>query len=62
MKPKLISTEEEYEVLLEWIDIQFNNKPNPDSKEGENLKNALKRIKAYEDIHYKIQVSNFGNG
>lgn len=62
MKPKLITSEEEYKVLLEWIDTQFSNKPNPDSKERENLKNALKRIKAYEDIHYKIQVSNSGNG
>ncbi len=35
MKPKLIISEKEYEALLEWIDTQFSNKPNPDSKEGE---------------------------
>lgn len=56
MRTKLITSEEEYETLLEWIDVQFNNKPNPDSKEGEILQNALNRIKAYEDIHYKIST------
>ncbi|GLU55869.1 hypothetical protein [Dyadobacter frigoris] len=53
---KLIASEVEYGKLLEWIDIQINNKPNSDSKEGIILQNALNRIKAYEDIHYKIPL------
>lgn len=61
MKLKQIENEEEYESLLEWIDIQFNNKPNPNSKEGEILQNALNRIKVYEDIHYKIRSSDSKN-
>ena len=62
MNMKPIKSEEEYETILEWIDIQFNNKPDPASQEGIILKNALKQIKIYEDIHYKIPPHYSNNG
>ena len=54
MELKLIKSDAEYELMLEWIDEQFDKKPNPESKEGNNLQIALLLIKAYEDLHYKI--------
>jgi HTH-type transcriptional regulator/antitoxin HigA len=54
MELKLIKNDAEYELMLEWIDEQFDKKLNPESKEGNNLQIALLLIKAYEDVHYKI--------
>ncbi len=49
-----IQTEEEYELMLAWIDKQFDQSSTPESPEGEQLKLALSFVKAYEDIHYPI--------
>ncbi|NBB31226.1 transcriptional regulator [Cellulophaga sp. BC115SP] len=49
-----IQTEEEYELMLAWIDKQFDQLPTPNCPEGEQLQLALSIVKAYEDIHYPI--------
>jgi HTH-type transcriptional regulator/antitoxin HigA len=49
-----IQTGEEYELILAWIDKQFDQSPTPDSPEGEQLQLVLSLVKAYEDIHYPI--------
>ena len=54
MRLKPIQTEEEYEVMLAWIDSQFNLGVPFESPEGESLQVALLLIKAYEDAHYPI--------
>lgn len=54
MELKPIKSDQEYETMLEWVDNQFDNKPHPDSSEGNTLQIALILIKAYEDIHYQI--------
>ncbi len=54
MNLQTIKTEEEYELMLAWINKQFDQPPTPESPEGEQLKLALSFVKAYEDIHYPI--------
>ncbi|WP_229254121.1 type II toxin-antitoxin system HigA family antitoxin [Dyadobacter sp. NIV53] len=54
MELKPIKNDEEYEMMLDWVDNQFDNVPAPDSREGNILQIALLIIKAYEDIYYKI--------
>lgn len=54
MELKLIKTDSEYEMMLEWIDRQLDLKPDPNSAEGNSLQIALLLIKAYEDEHYPI--------
>ena len=54
MTVQKIETEEEYELILAWIDKQFEQSSTPDSPEDEQLKLALSFVKAYEDIHYPI--------
>ena len=49
-----IRNDSEYELMLEWVDEQFDRLPGPDSEEGIRLQIALLIIKAYEDIHYQI--------
>ncbi|MCF0054249.1 hypothetical protein [Dyadobacter sp. CY356] len=49
---------EEYQILPNRIDIQFNNEPDPDRFEGIVLQNALRRIKAYEAIRQQILSSD----
>ena len=54
MELKPIKTDTEYEMMLEWVDAQFDIKPAPDSAEGNKLQIALLLIKVYEDEHYLI--------
>lgn len=54
MELSVIKTEEEYEDLLEWIDLQLDEKVKPDSPEGKKLEVALVLIKNYEDQFYPI--------
>lgn len=54
MNLQTIKTEEEYELILAWIDKQFDQPPTPASPEREQLQLALSLVKAYEDIHYPI--------
>lgn len=54
MELKPIKNEAEYDQFLEWIDIQFDVAPVPDSPEGNKLQIALLLVKAYEDEHYPI--------
>jgi len=43
--------------MLEWIDNQLDLKPATDSSEGLAIQKVLLYIKEYEDIHYKISIS-----
>lgn len=61
MRLKPIRTEEEYEVMLAWIDSQFNLGVPFESPEGESLQVALLLIKAYEDAHYPVQKIHKNN-
>lgn len=54
MNLQTIQTEEEYELMLTWIDKQFEQTPILTSPEGKQLQLALSLVKAYEDIHYPI--------
>ena len=49
-----IKTESEFEILLEWIDSQFDKQPSPDSAEGKKLKKALEMVKEYEEKCFPI--------
>ncbi len=51
---KPIRTEKDYDVMMDWIDKQFDSKPLPDTPAGETLQVALLLIKAYEDEHHPI--------
>ena len=57
MNPKPIQNEEHYKEMLEWIDNQLDLKPATDSSEGLAIQKVLLYIKEYEDIHYKISIS-----
>lgn len=54
MTLKPIKNEEEYEIMLAWVDTQFDLAVAFDSPEGEQVQIALLLIKAYEDVHYPI--------
>lgn len=54
MTLKVIKTKKEYQTYLNWVDEQFDRKPEPASLEGEKLQVALLLIKQYEDIHFPI--------
>lgn len=54
MKLKPITNEAAYESMLDWVDGQFDSKPELGSKAGDELQIALLIIKAYEDVHYAI--------
>ncbi len=53
---ELIKNEEEYNTMLAWIDTQFDLGVPFDSPEGEQVQIALQLIKAYEEVHYPIQI------
>ena len=52
-----IKNEEEYEAMLAWVDVQFELAVPFDSLEGEQVQMALLLIKAYEDVHHPVQIS-----
>ncbi|GHB63076.1 helix-turn-helix domain-containing protein [Persicitalea jodogahamensis] len=54
MELKPIRDENSYEAMLDWVDAQFDNKPELGSTAGDDLQIALLLIKAYEDQHYVI--------
>lgn len=54
MDLQIIKSEKEYEILLEWVDNQFDLNIKPESKIGEKVQVALLLIKQYEDLHYAI--------
>ena len=56
MELKPIKNDTEYELMMEWIDEQFDHKPALDSPQGDFLQVALLLVKAYEDAHYQIPV------
>lgn len=49
-----IKTESEYEILLDWIDSQFDKELDPCSTEGKKLEEALEMVKEYEDKNFLI--------
>ena len=54
MNLQIIKSEEDYEILLEWVDSQFDLNLHPESDSGQQLQIALLLIKQYEDEHYAI--------
>lgn len=54
IKLKPIKSEVEYDILLNWIDTQFNNKVEADSETGKQVKIALEFIRKYEDEFHPI--------
>ena len=54
MKLKAIKNNKEYETYLNWVDVMFDKKVEPNTPEGEMLQVALLLIKQYEDNHYPI--------
>jgi len=58
MNLRPIKTDDDYESMLQWIDIQFDINPPFDSPEGEKLQIALLLVKAYEDVHHPIPLPN----
>lgn len=56
MELKLIRNDVVYELMLDWVDGQFDRKPELGSKVSDDLQIALLLIKAYEDKHYNIPV------
>jgi HTH-type transcriptional regulator / antitoxin HigA len=56
MMLKPIKTDEEYELMLQWIDTQFDLNHPFDSIESEQVQVSLLIIKAYEDQHYVIPL------
>ena len=54
MKLKVIKTEADYNIYLEWVDEMFEKNVTPSSREGEKLQVALLLIKQYEDEHFPI--------
>jgi len=51
---KIISSKNEYQQYLNWVDEMFDKKIAPETPEGEKLQVALLLIKQYEDQHYPI--------
>ncbi len=51
---QIIKTDEQYQSLLEWIDLQFDLNHSLESREGQQLQIALLLIKQYEDEHHQI--------
>jgi HTH-type transcriptional regulator/antitoxin HigA len=56
MDLKIIKTKKQYELCLEWVDVQFDNKVKANTPQGEKLQVALLLIKQYEDAHYPIPL------
>ncbi len=54
MKLKPLKTEQDYDVLMAWVDKQFDKKTSPNSSDGETVQIALLLIKAYEDEYYSV--------
>ncbi len=54
MKLKPIKNNKEYQTMLDWVDIEFDNLPPKNSERGEQLQIALLLIKSYEDEHFPI--------
>ncbi len=56
MELKPIKTDSEYEMMLEWVDGQFDISPDSNSDAGNVLQIVLLLVKAYEDEHYPISA------
>ena len=54
MELKIIKTIKQYELCLDWVDVQFDNKVKANTPQGEKLQVALLLIKQYEDAQYPI--------
>lgn len=56
MNLKPIKTNEEYEAMLAWIDLQFDLGIPFESPEGEQLQIALLLVKSYEDTFFPVPL------
>ena len=58
MELKIIKTNKQYQVYLDWIDAQFDKKIKPSTSTGEKLQLALLLVKQFEDEHFPIPIPN----
>ena len=56
MELRIIKTKKQYKQCLDWVDVQFENKVNSNTPQGEKLQVALLLIKQYEDANYTIPI------
>ncbi|MCE6991010.1 hypothetical protein [Dyadobacter sp. CY323] len=49
-----IKNGEQYDLILKWIDAQFNKTGAVEKSESDKIKAALELIKIFEDEHYPI--------
>lgn len=54
MNLQTITTDEEYEEMLVWVDNQFDSGILPESEQGCRVETALLLIKQYEELHYSV--------
>ena len=54
MTLKIIKSEFEYQLYLDWVDEMFDKKLLPETPEGEKLQVVLLLIKQYEDQLYPV--------
>lgn len=58
MELKVIKTKKQYQIYLDWIDIQFDNKVKLNTSDGDKLQLALVLVKKFEDENYPIPIPN----
>ncbi|HYV95673.1 MAG TPA: hypothetical protein VE978_28120 [Chitinophagales bacterium] len=56
MKLRPVRTKKDYQILLDWVNQQFDKKVKRDSPAGEQLQIALLLIKHYEDKQYPVPL------
>ena len=54
----IIKNENEYQDLLNWVDIQFDLQVTSESEAGKKLQVALLLIEQYENENYAIPISD----
>ena len=54
----IIKNENEYQDLLNWVDIQFDLQVTSESEAGKKLQVALLLIEHYENENYAIPISD----
>jgi len=54
MTLKIIKSETEYQLYLDWVDKMFDQNVSSESPEGDKLQVVLLLIKQYEDQYYPV--------
>ena len=56
MELKIIKTQKQYQVYLDWIDKKFDSHVKANSTDGEKIQVALLLVKQYEDANYPVPL------